>query len=235
MNKVVNVFSGIILALYCAFVMAVIYDFSFSSFSVKYVPYKEQICGGLALLILLLGVLRIKRKWQGAADMKNFKRFHFDRPISKSAKNLALLYAIGEGVFMLILMAFLANLMRTSSVYVLPMLLIILALFVEAIIFTFKIYGGGESFRIGIDKKAVAYFNREMHILYFTGLRRIEMHQDMINFQYKEDLNLLLPIELIDKKDRLAFREALIKTIETHVNTNNGKIIYIDDAFRTLE
>ena len=94
---------------------------------------------------------------------------------------------------------------------------------------------GGPSFRLGINEKAVAYFNREVHLYYFTGLKRIELHQDMINFQYKDDLNLLFPLQVIKTEDRTDFRDALINTLEKHAANNKGKNIYIDDAFRNME
>ena len=57
----------------------------------------------------------------------------------------------------------------------------------------------------------------------------------MINFQYKDDLNLLFPLQVIKTEDRTDFRDALINTLEKHAANNKGKNIYIDDAFRNME
>ncbi len=235
MNKVINIFSGVVLALYCALVMALVYDLSFSStVTLRGIPYKVEICTGFALLVLLLGILRIKRKWQGATDMSRFKNFQFERVVARPALNLSLVYTLAEAVFMGFLIYFLFQIAALWVELALPMILVISLLLLETLIFAVKIMRGGNAFRIGINKKAVAYFNREMHLFYFVGLIRVEMHQDMINFQYKDDLNLLLPIEVIKKEDRAAFRDALIDVLENKVMENKGKRIYIDDAFRKL-
>lgn len=236
MNKVINVFSGVVLAIYCALVMILAYDLSLSSMiNLKAMPYKFEICTGFAILVLLLGALRIKRKWQGAADMKRFKNFTFAGPVSRSSLNLSLVYACAEIIFMIFLLYFLYLISILTYDFVIVMAGVILILLSESLYFTFRIIKGGSSFRIGINKNAVAYFNREMHIFYFTGLKRVEIHQDMINFQYKEELNLLLPIEVIRKEDRVAFREGLIKVLNERTAAKNGRLIYFDDAFRKLE
>lgn len=236
MNKVINVFSGVILAIYCALVMTLAFDLSLSSIvNLKALPFKFEICTGFALVIFLLGWLRIKRKWQGANDMRKFKNFVFARPVSRSALNLSLVYAFAEIVFMGFLLYFLSLISNLAYDYVIVMMGVIGLLLAESLFFAFRIIKGGDSFRVGINKSAVAYFNREMHIFYFTGLKRVELHQDMINFQYKEDLNLLLPIEVIRKEDRVAFREVLIEVLNERSASKKGRLIYIDDAFRTLE
>lgn len=236
MNKVINVFSGLILAIFCAFVMAVVYDLTISTnFTLKGMPYKQEIAYGFTLIILLLGVLRIVRKWQGAKDMTNFNKFTFVRPIATSAKNLSLIYALIEVVFMGILIYFLYRISALDLSLVFPMLIVISFLLLEGIIFAYRIGKGGKAFRIGINKNVVAYFNREMHLMYFTGLKRVEMHQDMINFQYKDDLNILMPLDVLEKSDLIPFRDALIETLATELRDKKGKNIYIDDAFRTLE
>lgn len=235
MNKVVNIFSGVVLVVYFVFTMALIYDLSFSGFSLKGLPYKAEICGGFALVVLLLGFLRIKRRWQGANDMKSFKGFHFELEVAKPVINYALLFTIGEVIFMAGAIFFLVNLAKVNPEYVTIMAVVLFVLMIESIFFVFKIAKGGSSFRLGIDKKVVAYYDREMHLYYFTGLIRIEMHQDMVNFQYKEDLNIFLPLEAIRKEDWVPFRDALIETLENLPKTENGKNIYIDDAFRSLQ
>lgn len=224
------------MVLYLVLVMALVFDLSISSgISLKALPYKVEICLAFALLILLLGLLRIKRRWQGSNDMKRFKSFHFVRQVNKSRLNLSFLYTLAECIFMGGFIFVMVLLMDDNPNYVLPMIAVVSVLLIESAFFAFRISQGGDSYRLGIDKKAVAWFDREMNILYFTGLKKIEMHQDMINFQYKEDLNLFLPLDVIEKKDRKPFKEALMATIEEYKASKKGKIIYIDDAFRNLE
>lgn len=235
MNKVINVFSGIVLVIFSIFGMLIVFDLSFSSASLKGMPYTFEICLGFAAIIFLLGVLRIKRKWTGAADMKRFKGFHFVRQVAKARLNLSLVYAYAEGVFILIAIGVYSIMADLEPMLMLPMIIVLSFIFLEGFIFIIRIMRGGPSFRLGINEKAVAYFNREVHLYYFTGLKRIELHQDMINFQYKDDLNLLFPLQVIKTEDRTDFRDALINTLEKHAANNKGKNIYIDDAFRNME
>lgn len=235
MNKVINIFSGIILAIFTIFSMLIVFDLSFSSATLKGMPYTFEICLGFAVIIFLMGFLRIKRKWQGATDMKHFKGFHFVRQVSKPGLNSSLIYAYAEAVFIIIAIMVYWIMADLEPNLMLPMLVVLLFLLLEGIIFIARIMRGGPSFRLGINKKAVAFFNREMNLFYYTGLRRIEIHQDMINFQYKNDLNLLLPVQIIKSEDRVAFRDALIATLEEYTVNIKGKNIYIDDAFRNFE
>ncbi|MFT5818934.1 MAG: hypothetical protein ACI8ZM_000155 [Crocinitomix sp.] len=235
MNKVINVFSGIVLAIFTIFSMLIVFDLSFSSATLKGMPYTFEICLSFAVVIFLLGFLRIKRKWQGAADMKHFKGFHFVRQVSKPGLNHSLIYAYAEAVFIIVAIFVFWIMWHLEPRLMLPMLIVMLFLLLEGIVFIARLMRGGPAFRLGINSKAVAFFNREMNLFYYTGLRRIEIHQDMINFQYKDDLNLLLPLQIIKVEDRVAFRDALIATLEEHTATNKGKNIYIDDAFRNLE
>ncbi|NOQ75538.1 MAG: hypothetical protein GQ574_26245 [Crocinitomix sp.] len=237
MNKVINVFSGIVLAIFTIFAMLIVFDLSFSSASLKGMPYTFEICLTFAVIIFLLGFLRIKRKWQGAADMKQFKGFHFVRQVSKPGLNHSLIYAYAESVFIVVAIIIFSIMADLEPKLMLPMLIVLAFLLIEEIIFIARLMRGTRSlaFRLGINPKAVAFFNREMHIFYYTGLRRIELHQDMINFQYKDDLNLMLPLQILNAEDRVAFRDALITTLEEHTANNKGKNIYIDDAFRNLE
>lgn len=235
MNKVINIFSGITMAVFCILVMAITYDLSISStVSLKDLAYKEEICGGFALVILLLGVLRMRRRWQGFRDMKKFNNFTHVFYISKSAKNLSLLFTLVETGFIAALLFFMYSITKLEPAYVVPMLIVLAILFIDNVIFLTRIQAGGNSFRIGINDKVVAYFNREMHLYYYTGLKRIEKHQDMINFQYKEDLNLFLPLDVIQQKDRVIFKEKLIETMN-QLEAKTGKSIYMDDGFRTIQ
>lgn len=235
MNKVINVFSGIVLVIFTIFGMLIAFDLSFSSASLKGMPYTFEICAGFAVIVFLLGFLRIKRKWQGAADMKNFKGFHFVRQVAKSALNHSLVYAFAEAVFVLLAILVFSIMGKLEPNMMLPMIFVMALIFIEGVVFIIRIMRGGPAFRLGINKKAVAFFNREMQLFYYTGLKRIELHQDMINFQYKDDLNLLLPLQVIKTKDRTAFRDALIATLAEHTANTKGKNIYIDDAFRNME
>ena len=55
MNKAINIFSGIILLMYTALVMGLIFDLSLSSASLKGMPYQLEICHYLCFYNALIG------------------------------------------------------------------------------------------------------------------------------------------------------------------------------------
>ncbi|MBN4070998.1 hypothetical protein JYT72_00680 [Crocinitomix catalasitica] len=230
MNRAINIFSFIVSLVYMALAGAIVYDLSFSSmWTLKAMSYKEEILGGLAVVILLLGLIRVKRRWQGIKDMKNFSKFSFDCLISKESMKDSIVFTSIELVFTLAFMAFTLKMSELQPEYTIPMIAVLGILASEAIFFLIRLLSGGSAFKLGVNKEVVAYFNREMHLYYYTGLKRIELKQkDLINFQYKEDLNIYLPTAVIQKKDRVQFRDALIETLA-------DKNVYIDDAFRAWE
>jgi hypothetical protein len=235
MNKVVNIFSGVVLAAFSLMVMAVVYDLSLASgMSLRGLPYKVEIFTSFAVLVLILGAIRIRRKWQGANDMKKFKRFAFERKLSRSSLNLSVVHTVLESIFMGVIIYFFSRIAELSPEFVYPMIAVIAILLLESLVFLMTLIKGGKAFKLGIDKKVVAYYNREMHLFYFTGLKRIELYQNMVNFQYRDDLNLLMPLDILNNEDRVAFRDALIELLEGINADKREKFIYIDDAFRNL-
>ena len=229
MNRTINIFSGIALLLLFVLLSAVIFDFSISNISLRGLPLKFEIFTGIAFVIFLLGLVRAKRRWQGVRDMKNYKNFVFSKQASAKSLKFASLFSVLEILGMGFGLLYAANLYQVSPDYVLPIIIVLGVLILESIIFFIKLSGKGESFKYGIDDQVVAYFVREMNLIYYKGLLKVELYQkDMINFQYKNDLNIIFPTNVIDKEDRAEFRDQLIKILE-------DKNVYIDDAFRTWE
>jgi hypothetical protein len=235
MNKAVNTLSGIFFLLYGFLVMALGFDLSLSSgLSLTNMPWQKEIAYGFTLVIFLLGMLRIIRRWQGIKDMKKFDSFRYAQPISYRILGLSSLFTMAETVFMVGAIIFLSFLVGYVPTLVYPMIAVLFILALESASFALRITRKGKAFRIGISDTAVAYFDREMHILYFTSLIRVEMYQDMINFQYKDDLNLFLPLDVIRKEDLAEFRRTLMDSL-TEYGLKKSKTIYFDDAFRNLE
>ena len=189
-------------------------------------PYKYEIMTGISLLLFLVGLLRIKARWQGVKDMKTFDQFKFESNISKTFIKRSIAYTFLEILFMIGALILFIRLAQLEMNLMLSMLLILGVLIIEAFIFLIKLNGKGKSFRIGLNDKVIAYFAREMKLFYYEGLQRVELHQsDLISFKYKGDLVLFFPTTVLEDADIPKFKTALIEQLD-------AKNIYFDDRFR---
>lgn len=229
MNRVINFLSFFFLAIYCAMVLIVVSDLSISNFHLKGMPYKELIFSQFALLVLLFGLIRLKRRWQGMSDMRKFKNFIFVAEIAPTHRRQGALVTAMEMLFFVAVILFCLLFIELNPEYVLPMIGVISFIIIESLLFFIRIYRGGDSFRVGINKDVVAYFDREMHLYYFTGLRKVELYQsDLITFSYRDELNMSFPTNSIPKDKRIEFRNSLIEILEE-------KNVYIDDSLRNWQ
>jgi hypothetical protein len=210
-------------------VLIVVSDLSISNLHLKGMPYKELIFSQFALLIFLFGLIRLKRRWQGMSDMKKFKKFSFVSEIAKTHRLQGSLVTAIEVLFFTAVILFCLLYINLNPEYVLPMIAAVSFIIIESILFFVRIYGGGNAFRVGVNKDVVAYFDREMHLYYFTGLRKVELYQsDLITFTYRDELNLSFPTNSIPKDKRVDFRNTLIEILEE-------KNVYIDDSLRNWQ
>lgn len=191
-------------------------------------PYKVETMSLLALVVFLLGLLRVRRRWQGIKDMNNFEAFEVDFNVSKAFLKRERMITFFEILFMLSALAFFIRLSMLDLNLMIFMIGTLSVLAAESIIFILTIKPG-KTFRIGLNNKVIAYFGREMHLYFYTGLQRVELHQnDTISFKYEGDLVLFLPISVIKPEDLAKFREAMVKQLD-------AKNIYYDDAIRNLK
>jgi hypothetical protein len=228
MNKVVNVFSFVILIVFTLMGMTIIMDLAISNFHLRAMPYKVETMSLLAVLLFLLGLVRVRRRWQGVKDMNSFEQFEYETEVSKTFLKRERMASTLETLFMIAALTFFIRLAFLEADLMLVMIGALSVLILESIIFLFTIKPG-KTFRIGLNEKVIAYFGREMHLYFYTGLQRVELFQnDTISFKYEDDLVLLLPISVIKEQDRVKFREALLPILDE-------KNIYYDDAIRNLK
>lgn len=226
MNKAINILLFSTLAVFCLMVLISVFDLSISNLHLRGMPYQQQIFAGFSLLVFLIGLLRVKRRWQGIRDMKKFTQFTHSWTVSKSHLKHGITITAIEVFFMMAAFIFCLVVIPVEPMYVIPMLVVLGLLSLESLYFIFILSKGGTAFRIGINSQVVAVYDREMHLYYYTGLEKVELHQsDMINFGYREDLNLPFETSVLDSKDKEAFRQALIDKL-----TENK--VYVDSTLR---
>ena len=229
MNRVVNIFTFIVLIVFFLMVMTVVFDLSVSQFHLKGMKYKQEVFTSIAILVFLLGLIRVQRRYQGIKDMKKYTKFQFAVPVSDKHRNYGFVICLIEAGFMIagIGACFLFN--KLEPAYVIPMMVVLSLLALESIVFGFTLKKGGVAFRLGFDDSVIAAFDREMNLFYYEGLKKVDLHQnDLISFSYIDDLDLPLQTAIIDQKDRKAFRDALVTKLE-------AKNIYVGDSLRNWQ
>jgi len=228
MNKVVNIFTLVLLIVLSFFIFGSIYDLSISVYHVRSIHFIPQIVYGISGLILLLGLIRVRRRWEGVLDMKKFNDFDYATQISKKSIQYSIIFFMAEIVFLSFFAYFFYNSHYLDEEnLVIPIVLILLFLIIELFLFYIINLIVKNNGKIVLNKNLLAYFDREMHIFYFDGLQRIESMQGMLNFKYKMDLNLILPLNIIPEKELKLFKEKLIEIMEE-------KSVYVDENVRKL-
>ncbi len=225
MNKVINLFSLILFTIFSFLAIGSIYDLGFSVYKVNDIPYIKQIVYGISLLIFLLGLIRIKRRFEGRKDINTFNSFIFSTSIAERAINNTTLFLGIEILFGACSSLLLLKINEwDDKTLVLPLLIIIGILVAENILYVIHLRRNPSHYKIGIGPQFLAYFDREMHIYYYKGLTRVEVYQNMISFRFKKDLNLFLNMDLIPEDQKKAFFDAL-------ENVLADKTVFLDDSF----
>jgi hypothetical protein len=229
MNRVINIFTFLTLGIFCLMVMIVVYDLSMSNLHLKGMPYQREIFTGMAMLVLILGLIRMQRRWQGMRDMKRYSSFKFTAPVAKKHRMMGVIVTLIEVVFFTGGILVCSLFLDLEPTFVMPMILVLALLIFESLIFTFRLLKAGKSFVLGLNDDVIAYFDREMHLFYYTGLQKVELYQkDLINLGYRDDLNLSIETGVLSGSDRKTFRDTLIETLES-------KNVFVDDSLRNWQ
>ena len=68
---------------------------------------------------------------------------------------------------------------------------------------------------MGITSKAVVVADRDVSVLYFSGLSKVSIHQQSIYFDYIKGLQLSFPIDCMEKEQHDAFFTVLEEQLNT--------------------
>lgn len=174
-------------------------------------PYKEYIFLGLGIFILLVNVRRSVRRWMGLRIVAKIEGFKWNNAVSQSRKNRVFTYLVLEALIMAT---------AGSALYIITdeAWMPALALVLPAIDnLAFLIIGSKRNaFRVGLSSKALIVADREVTLLYFTGLRKVSVHQQTIYFDYIKELQLSFPLDCIQDE----MKEEFFNTLKDQVNTD---------------
>ncbi len=222
MNRSINILLLVVSFPTLAFCIFVGFDLpiDFLHASGANLAYRDVVFLGFAFITLLLVLRRSVRRWVGVGMTRKPERFIWCVPIGKERKKQVRMYLIIEA-----LVAFCfayATYSLTPESWALTVVYLLLGF--DQLLF---LAIAQSWFRVGITQKAIVVSDREVRVLYFSGLRRVESHQQTLYFEYIEDLQLSFPTNCIETGNYDAFRT----TLETRVNRDK---VFFSEKFKQL-
>jgi hypothetical protein len=184
------------------------FDISIDMFKIRttgaQLPYRFEILLGLGLFILIVNVRRSIRRWMGLRLVNQIEKFKWNQPMSEERVKRVRTYNFLEGFVMLFIAI---TLYIVSPEAWMPAIGFAFCT-VDNIIFTL-VGVSGKRFRAGITSKAVITADRDVNLVYFSGLRKVTIHQQSMFFDYIKELQLSFPIDCVKEEQRDEFFEVL--------------------------
>lgn len=171
-------------------------------------PFQKYVYLGFGVVFFGLLGWRSVRRWMGIYIVSQTQRFSWNLVVSKRRKLRIVTYTLLEVLIMGILAYALHSLMQFL---ILPTAVLLFFSF-ESLIFI--LIGTKRRFRVGISSKAIIASDREVVIVYFTGLRKITLGKNSIYFDYINDLQLLFPTDCLEDDQIASFKQEVEKMID---------------------
>lgn len=208
MNRFINAI--LLFVLFPTMLMTILigFDISIDMFKIRttgaQLPYRFEILLGLGLFILIVNVRRSIRRWMGMRLVNQIEKFKWNQPMSEERVKRVRTYNFLEGFVMLFIAV---TLYIVSPEAWMPAIGFAFCT-VDNIIFTL-VGVSGKRFRAGITSKAVITADRDVNLVYFSGLRKVTIHQQSMFFDYIKELQLSFPIDCVKEEQRDDFFEVL--------------------------
>lgn len=211
MNKFINILLLVITFPIILFSIVIGFDIpvEFVKMSGANLPYKTEIFLILASLVFVIGVRRSIRRWIGIRLVNKTSRFQWNAPMGKSRYKQAMLYLYLEAL----VHVFVAVALYSITNEAFPVALVYVVLALDHLVFAF-ITNSKKLFRVGITSKAILIADRDVKVVYFTGLKKVDKHQQSLFFDYIKDLQISIPSECIDESQRANFKEKLASNLD---------------------
>jgi hypothetical protein len=185
------------------------FDIPFDSFGItgSEIPYRFELFAGLGFILFIIQLRRTTRRWMALSMVSKLDRFQWNKPVSLSRKKRVATYNLIEVSVMAVLSVGLYSITKESLIPA----LIFLAFSVDSFVFTLV---GRNKYRVGLSTKAILVADREIILIYFTGLRKVAIHQQTVYFDYINNLQLTFPLDCIEEENKQEFFEGLHKVID---------------------
>jgi hypothetical protein len=172
-------------------------------------PYREEVFLALGLILIIINLRRSIRRWMGMHIVNQLKKFKWNAEVTKERKQRVVVYNLLEA---LVLGSVGFGLYTVTDHAWFPAIALGFCT-VDNILFTLVgIFG--KKYRAGVTGKAVIFADRDVQLLYFSGLRKVSIHQQSIYFDYIKGLQMDIPLDSIPEDQLPAFFEAIESNID---------------------
>jgi hypothetical protein len=185
------------------------FDIPFDSLGItgSEIPYRFELFAGLGFILFIIQLRRTTRRWMALSMVSKLDRFQWNKPVSLSRKKRVATYNLIEVTVMAVLSVGLYTITKESLIPA----IIFLVFSADSFVFTLV---GRNKYRVGLSTKAILVADREIILIYFTGLRKVAIHQQTVYFDYINNLQLTFPLDCIEEENKQEFFEGLHKVID---------------------
>lgn len=208
MNRVVNVLLLFLLIPTLLFCIYVGFDMpiSFLRMTGQNLPFRFEIFLTIGLFFMVVILRKSFRRWMGIRIVCKVTKFKWNQPVSKDRKSRVRTYLLLETAVMAFSGVALYSITEEALFPALAFLIGALDNLLIALV--------SKSYRVGLSSKALIVADREVVVMYFTGLRKVSVHQQTVFFDYIKSLQLSFPLDCIQEDARDAFFEVLEEQID---------------------
>ncbi len=211
MNSFINVL--ILLVSFPTFLLTIFVGFDLTIDSLRMqateIPYLNYIFLALSMVLGTLSLRRSIRRWSGLFLVNQRSKYLFNAEIKTERKKRVVIYSILESV----ILGYFGYAYTAITPLAFAPSIVMYVFSAEGMVFL----GYGllaKKFRIGITSKAVLVSDREVYVMYFSGLQEISISQQSVYFTYLGNLQLNFPINCLDDNNKVDFFE----TIKTQID-----------------
>jgi len=206
MNKFINIllllisFPTMVIAIFVGYDLPI----EFLKTSGATLPFKFELFLTLGIIYYIIIVRRSVRRWMGVKMVGQTEKFKWNVSMGKERKKQVYLYQWLEALLM--------GCAGVSLYNICPDALIPASAFWYGTVdnMLFLLLGKVKNiYRIGLTSKAVVVADRDVKVLYLSGLRKVTIHQQTVFFDYIKDLQLTFPLTCIPKEDQRNFKDSL--------------------------
>ncbi|GAB5416662.1 MAG: hypothetical protein Crog4KO_21510 [Crocinitomicaceae bacterium] len=170
------------------------------------IPYIDYVFLGLGAFLFIIVLRRTYRRWMAIRIVARQEKFKWNYPVSKERKIRVIIYNIIE-IFVYV---FAAGTLYWLTDRAWPAVVVLLFASLDNVI----LIALNKTYRVGLTSKAVIVADREVVALYYTGLRKVSLHQQTVYFDYIEELQLSFPTNCLAPEHQTDF----FKTLEQQVD-----------------